>query len=177
MGRALNGDNDSFEAGLVEKIMLTLPLMFRPARGSDAALLTDIAFAGKRVWGYPEAWLEWWRHDLVVTPHYIHSEPVQIAEFDGAVVGFVGLSTQDKVRYLEHLWLWPENIGRGFGRALFAEAARLARVEGQRELRINSDPNAEPFYLKMGAIRIGQEIYDLPGGIRRDVPRLVYSIK
>ena len=63
------------------------------------------------------------------------------------------------------------------GRALFAEAVRLAREESVDELNINADPNAAPFYLKMGAVRIGQEVYYLPGGICREIPLLVFSIK
>lgn len=53
---------------------------------------------------------------------------------------------------------------------------RLARTEAVAEVLINSDAQAEPFYLKMGAVRIGQEVYQLPGGIRREVPRLIYRL-
>ncbi len=154
-----------------------LSFAFRRARIEDAARLTSIAHAGKEYWGYPAEWLALWRHDLEVTPHYIRSEPVQVAESDGEVIGFVGLSMGEDGRYLEHLWQRPQYIGRGMGRALFGEAVRLAREEGVDELRINADPNAAPFYLKMGAVRIGQEVYYLPGEIRREIPLLVFSIK
>jgi GNAT superfamily N-acetyltransferase len=152
------------------------PLGFRRARADEAALLTGIALAGKQYWGYPAEWMALWRHDLVVTAQYIRREPVQVAERDGAVIGFTGLSTGEDGRYLEHLWLRPECIGRGFGRALFGEAVRMAREEGVTGLRIKADPNAEPFYLKMGAVRTGREIYQLPGAIRREVPLLVYRV-
>ena len=149
---------------------------FRPARIEEAALLTGIAFAGKQYWRYPSDWMELWRPDLIVTSQYIADEVVQVAEIAGEVIGFIGLSNEDDGCYLEHLWLRPERIGRGWGRALFAEAVRLARLKGVSELRINSDPNAEAFYLKMGAVRIGQEIYELPGEIRREVPLSSYRI-
>ncbi len=150
---------------------------FRRAEAEDAARLTGIAFAGKAHWGYPAEWLELWRHDLVVTPHYIRTEPVSVAECDGAIAGFTGLSTGGQGRQIEHLWLQPDWIGCGLGRRLFDEAVRLAREERVVELFVNSDPNAEGFYLKMGADRIGQEVYALPGGIRREVPRLVYRLR
>jgi GNAT superfamily N-acetyltransferase len=149
------------------------PVEFRYAKAEDAASLTGIAFAGKAYWGYPAEWLELWRPDLVVTPHYIRTEPVRVAECYGAIVGFTGLSTSDHGRQIEHLWLQPDYIGHGLGRRLFDEAVRLAREEHVVELFVNSDPNAEAFYLKMGAVRIGQEVYFLPGGIRREVPRLI----
>jgi GNAT superfamily N-acetyltransferase len=152
------------------------PLLFRRAQADDAAMLTAIAFAGKQSWGYPEAWIAEWRHDLVVTPEYIRTEPVQVAELAGEVVGFVGLSSLDGLRYLEHLWQWPRFIGRGFGRALFEEGVRVARREGGDELHIRSDPNAETFYLRMGAVRIGAEDYLLLGQFPRRVPQLRFLL-
>jgi GNAT superfamily N-acetyltransferase len=151
-------------------------LLFRRAEAQDAELLTEIALAGKRYWGYPEEWMAEWRPDLTVTPGYIGSQPVSVAELAGEVVGFAGLSTLEGRRYLEHLWLRPNHIGRGFGRALFLEAVREARAAGVTELRIKSDPNAEPFYLKMGAVRTGLEVYELLGKFHREVPLLVYKL-
>ena len=49
-------------------------------------------------------------------------------------------------------------------------------MTGVVELHIKSDPNAEAFYLKMGAVRTGQEVYMLLGKFRREVPLLVYPI-
>ncbi len=54
---------------------------------------------------------------------------------------------------------------------------RQARALGVSELRIKSDPAAEPFYLKMGAVRTGLEVYQLLGKIRREVPHLNYTIR
>ncbi len=152
------------------------PLLFRRAEAQDAALLTEIALAAKQHWGYPDEWMAKWRHDLAVTPGYIRSQPVQVAELEGEVVGFAGLSMLEGNRYLEHLWLRPKHIGRSFGRALFLEAVRQARAAGVTELRIKSDPNAESFYLKMGAVRTGLEVYELLGKFRREVPLLVYQL-
>jgi GNAT superfamily N-acetyltransferase len=151
-------------------------LLFRPAEVQDAALLTEIALAAKQHWGYPAEWMAEWRPDLTVTPGYIRSQPVSVAELAGEVVGFAGLSMLEGHRYLEHLWLRPKHIGRGFGRALFLEAVRLARAADVAELRIKSDPNAELFYLKMGAVRTGLEVYDLLGQFRREVPLLAYKL-
>ena len=152
------------------------PLRFRRAEAQDAPLLTEIALAAKQHWGYPAEWMAEWRPDLAVTAGYILSQPVVVAEAEGGVVGFAGLSTLEGHRYLEHLWLQPQHIGRGFGRALFMEAVGLARSAGETELRIKSDPNAEKFYLKMGAVRTGAEVYDLLGKFRREVPLLIYQL-
>lgn len=150
--------------------------LFRRALPQEAAVLTQIALTAKQSWGYPEEWMAEWRPDLTIAPGYIASSPVWVAEVEGAVVGFLGLVRADGQWHLEHLWVLPAFQGRGLGHALFAEAVRQARALGATELRIKSDPNAEPFYLKMGAVRTGLDVYDLLGKIRREVPQLSYRL-
>ena len=55
------------------------------------------------------------------------------------------------------LFIAPENLRRGLGRALYEKAVDLARQLGVRELLIDSDPQAAAFYATMGATRIGAE--------------------
>jgi GNAT superfamily N-acetyltransferase len=57
----------------------------------------------------------------------------------------------------------PAAMGRGVGRALFLHAASRAKELGYRELRMESDPNAEAFYRPMGAERIGTNRQMLEG--------------
>ena len=156
--------------------MNSAPLL-RRARVEEAAQLTALALAGKRHWGYPAEWLALWRFDLTVTADYIRTQPVIVAEVEGAIVGFAGLLHAAEGDQLEHLWLRPDCIGQGLGRRLFAGIIDQARPAGMTELQIKSDPNAEGFYLKMGAVRTGEEVYELPGGIRRVVPLLKFRIQ
>ena len=130
----------------------------------------------KQSWGYPDEWLAAWRADLTLSSDYICAQPVWVAEVEGATAGFLGLDRRAGVWHLEHLWLLPAFIGKGVGRLLFAEAVRQARVAGAKELQIKSDPNAEPFYLKMGAVRTGLEVYQLLGKIPREVPQMTYAL-
>ena len=145
---------------------------FRRARPEDAALLSGMARAGKQYWGYPADWMAVWEKVLTITPDYIGSQPVVVAELAGEAAGFFGLRSAEDGWHLEHLWVRPAHIGQGLGRALFAEALRLAGQAGATELLIKSDPHAEAFYLKMGAVRTGQEVYLLLGKIRRELPEL-----
>jgi len=153
------------------------PLLFRRAQVRDAKVLSGIAFAAKQHWGYPDEWMEQWRSELRLTSAHINAQPVYVAKQAGKIVGFFGLNLLEDEKYLEHLWLRPAWIGRGLGRALFVEAVRQARIARVPVLRIKSDPNAELFYLKMGAVRVGLERYQLHGKICREVPLLAYSIR
>jgi GNAT superfamily N-acetyltransferase len=145
------------------------------AKADDAAAVTDIAFAAKRYWGYPEKWIESWRHALTVQPEFIASHETYAAILDGCTVGFYALCRKDDRLDLQHLWVLPDAMGRGVGRSLFLHCLERARALGCRELEIESDPNAEGFYQHMGAQRVGVNIKKLDGQ-RRELPVLIYKI-
>jgi GNAT superfamily N-acetyltransferase len=161
-----------YQAAEVFEMLVTI----RPAARSEADTLTGLALAGKRHWGYPEAWLEAWRGQLTFTPDYLAAHPVFCAEDEtGRTVGFYALERDNDVVRLEHLWLAPSIIGCGLGRQLFDHAVRTAGTLGAAELLIESDPNAEGFYLHMGAERVGEIVSHLTGG-KRVLPLLRYAL-
>jgi GNAT superfamily N-acetyltransferase len=53
-------------------------------------------------------------------------------------------------------FLEPAVIGTGLGRMLWEHAVKSASERGFHTLTLESDPHAEPFYLRMGAERIGE---------------------
>lgn len=54
------------------------------------------------------------------------------------------------------LFIDPPVIGTGLGRRLWEHAISSASTRGFQNLTLESDPHAEPFYLRRGADRIGQ---------------------
>ena len=142
---------------------------------SDAETLTQIAFAAKRHWNYPEQWIEQWRTELTITAPYIETHEVYAARVEGELVGFYSLAGDaDKIE-LDNLWVLPRTMGQGIGRALFAHAVERARARGAPQLVIESDPNAEGFYRRMGAQRIGEKIR-VTEGQRREIPVLIFDL-
>jgi GNAT superfamily N-acetyltransferase len=155
---------------------LSMLLTIRPAAPSEAEALTALALAGKRHWGYPESWLEAWRGQLTFTPDYLAAHAVSCAQDEtGRVVGFYALERDGGRIRLEHLWLTPSLIGCGLGRQLFEHAVGTAGTLGATELLIESDPNAEGFYLHVGARRIGETVSHLTG-VERVLPLLRYAL-
>lgn len=145
------------------------------ARPEDADALTEIAFAAKRHWGYPERWIQSWRDVLTVTPALVAANPTFSAIEDHRVVGFSSLTAEPRPD-LTHLWVLPSAMGRGVGRALFERAVRHGRVLGFSEIQIEADPNAEGFYRRMGAKRVGTNVTEIEGE-RRELPLLVYRME
>jgi GNAT superfamily N-acetyltransferase len=135
-----------------------------------APTLTRIALAAKRHWQYPERWIEIWTPILTLTPEYVAANPTYVAVEDGSPVGFYALvlSPEPSRAQLDHLWLSPERIGRGLGRALFEHATATATALGATAVDIEAEPNAEPFYSHMGARRTGERT-----GRIEDQPRVL----
>jgi len=145
------------------------------SNSGDAAALTRIALAAKRSWGYTDSWIETWRPLLTITPEFIAQNAVFSSATDGRVIGFYALVQDESTARLEHFLVLPEGMGHGIGRALFAHAVAQARNLGCSAIEIESDPNAEGFYLRMGARRTGARVAEVEGE-RRELPLLVFDL-
>jgi len=141
----------------------------------DAPLLTEIAFASKRHWGYAESWIEEWRGLLTIRPEFVAGHEVWMAVQNPVVVAFYALVQKADDAELLHFWVHPESMRRGIGREMFGHAANKARQLGCKALNIESDPNAEGFYVRMGAHRIGIACAKVAGH-RRELPLLAYDL-
>jgi GNAT superfamily N-acetyltransferase len=126
----------------------------RPARAGEEAALTELAVRSKAHWGYDEAFMERARSELTITREDLDRLLVRVAERDGRPVGMSGLDL--RAAELTHLFVEPRDIGTGVGRALLAHALDEARAAGLASVRLESDPDAERFYLAAGAERIGE---------------------
>jgi GNAT superfamily N-acetyltransferase len=138
-----------------------------PATPHDADALTRIAFAAKRYWGYPESWIQHWRDSLTITREFVRNNGVYAAVSGGGPCAFYALTGAGGELELEHLWVSPGWIGSGVGRLLFEHAMREAARRGASALAIEADPNAEGFYLRMGARHVGENVYEIEGQTRK----------
>jgi GNAT superfamily N-acetyltransferase len=158
-------------------------IRIRTAHERDAAALTAIAFAAKRHWGYPEPWIQAWAVQLTQTPERLRACPTWVATDAGdgdkdaeRPIGFVALLDDAGEWSLEHLWLDPAHHGRGIGRRLLETALDYVARTRPGRVRIESDPNAEAFYVHCGARRVGA----VPApvlGTARELPLLVFEVR
>src|SRR6266581_1347827 len=96
-----------------------MDIQIRRARLDEAEALTAIARAAKRHWGYPENWIARWKSDLTITSDFIANNEVFVAVVGGETAGCCALVLVDSSAEVEHMWINPEYIGTGVGRALF----------------------------------------------------------
>lgn len=133
------------------------------AQPEHADALTQIAIAAKRHWNYPEAWIQFWLPQLMISAEYISSNEVWMLMDKGMPVAFHALSQNEEGYELGHLWVLPEYIGRGIGKQLFDHALGRCKLLNIPALKIYVDPNAQVFYEKMGAKKINEHHSDLFG--------------
>lgn len=148
--------------------------MIRRATTEDTTTLTNLAHAAKSYWGYPENWIQQWRNELTITNDFVNENEVYVVTCDDEMCGFYALVLRDEKAELEHLWVAPQHIGTGVGKELFIHAMQLAASRRISEVELSADPNAEGFYKKMGAHRIGEVRADMDDK-PRTLPRM--SIK
>jgi GNAT superfamily N-acetyltransferase len=130
----------------------------RPARPGEAALLSGLAFRSKAYWGYSDEFMAACRNELTYSEKQIDAPQFSffVCLVDNKIVGFHALERiGSDVAELEALFVSPEYIGCGFGRALIEHAIEFAHRLGASSLVIQGDPHAEQFYLAVGARRSG----------------------
>ncbi|MEV0973164.1 GNAT family N-acetyltransferase [Microtetraspora glauca] len=130
-------------------------MQVRAARADEAEVLSALAIRSKAYWGYDEEFMAACRDELTISASRVGTVRATVAERDGRVLGFGTLEGEPPEGALGMLFVAPDTIGQGVGRLLYEHAVATARDLGFTRLTIDADPNAEAFYLAMGAVRIG----------------------
>ncbi|MGE7596979.1 GNAT family N-acetyltransferase [Lysinibacillus fusiformis] len=130
-------------------------MFFRRAQVADSNILSNLTYRSKAYWGYTEDFLQKCKEKdaLTVTKDYIENNSVYLIEIDNKVVAFYSFAINEQK--LDALFLDPDYIGKGLGKIIWNHLLNKAKELELREFTIDSDPNAEGFYLKMGALNIG----------------------
>jgi len=158
-------------------IMVELKKMqIRQAQDIDSKQLTDISFAAKKHWKYPDNYYDLWRDELTITKEYINQNIVFKALYQDIVIGFYSIIENDadfyagetfvkKGFWLEHLFIKPEFHKQGIGMLLINHAKQVSKDMGISDLLIFVDPYAKGFYDKVGADYLYDSKSSIPGRI------------
>lgn len=130
-------------------------------------MLSALALRAKAHWGYSIDFIEACRAELTWSPVQLSAPGYAyvIAEISGAIVGFYALQRLSATLFeLDALFVEPERIGQGIGRALVEHAKEMAAKQGGRTLIVQADPHAESFYRAAGGMITGKrESGSIPG--------------
>jgi GNAT superfamily N-acetyltransferase len=130
----------------------------RQARVDECNSLTELAMRSKAHWGYSAEFMANVRADLEVRPEkFMPGFHVYVLENANEMIGFYSLRPENSEGViLEDLFIYPQHIGQGYGKMLWDHSLAVARSLGYRKLTLISDPYAEPFYARQGAVRTGE---------------------
>jgi GNAT superfamily N-acetyltransferase len=147
----------------------------RAPKDGEWAALSALCLRSKAHWGYDPDFIEACRAELTITPGQVAAWPTIVAgPAGGPASGLAQFSVEGDRVWLEKLFVDPGAMGRGIGRALFTWAIDAARERGGRVLVIEADPQAVPFYQRLGAVPVGHApSASIPG---RALPVLHYSL-
>jgi GNAT superfamily N-acetyltransferase len=137
----------------------------RRAYPAEAEVLSALALLSKAHWGYDADFLAACRDDLTLSPDDIANSKVYVCDGAMAPSGYYRLVLKgDGVAELDALFVEPAAMRQGVGRRLWQHAVATAENLGCSEMIWQSDPQAEGFYLAMGAQRSGaSESTVMPG--------------
>ena len=153
----------------------------RKAIPEEAAWLTELSFASKAHWHYPQRYYRRWQQELTITAEYIETHDVYVCDDGSSPCGYYSLVILQEALavsgivlaagvWLEHMFVHPDNIGQGVGTLLFTHMCRMVEKRGDRLIHLLADPHARSFYEKMGCVYQGECSSTIPG---RTTPYLI----
>ena len=149
-------------------------LTIRAPTIDELSSLSDLCFRSKSVWGYDEKFMAACRAELSFAPSDLETTTIAIAEISGESVGVAQLRVVDGEADLLKLFVEPKALRSGTGKALLVWATEVAQKLGATRMTIDADPEAAPFYRRMGAYDVGQvPSGSVPG---RMLPRLAMNL-
>ena len=152
-----------------------MPYLMRTPTVDQLPALSALCVRSKAVWGYDNDFMEACRRELSFDPLELRSTSIVVVEEHGRIVGVAQIKVVGKVADLLKLFVEPIALRGGVGRALFVWACGRAESLGADELVIEADPDAVPFYRRMGAEDCGF----VPSGsiVGRLLPKLVKDLR
>ena len=127
--------------------------LIRAARGDDVDALRDVFRraslsndADRPLFDAHPEYLEWSPSARLDT---------RVAVVEGHVAGFASTSAGDDAVELDDLFVAPERMRSGVGRALVADAVERARAAGATAIEVTGNEHAVAFYRAVGFVVVG----------------------
>ena len=123
-------------------------MIVRDAEERDLESIRDIASSYGNLGSWPG------RPDYL--DHELTSGALAVCEDGGEVAGFGGVVPRGPVVHLADLFVRPDRLGKGIGKALLTE---ILPSEGERITFASSDPRALPLYVRFGMSPMAPLLY------------------
>jgi len=142
------------------------------AKAEESILLNQLMRHSLSVWKYSEIELEKLMEHLKVAPELIDQSICYTARLSNAIKGFILFSEQEN--FLKKLYVDPSCINTGVGTLLWQRLIQDLREKNFKHINFLSDPNAQGFYEKKGAFKIGRRASKVFDGVY--IPIMRYTL-
>lgn len=143
-------DHRKASGGQVQE--LTGAFRIRQARAGEASALSAVAQRSKAHWGYDAEFMADCADELTWGESDIASGTFWVAEAGtGTHLGFCDLRLVHDMIEVAALYVDPDAMGAGVGRALWRKAEELADEHKARAIGLDADPHAVGFYQQSSA--------------------------
>src|SRR3954463_2178481 len=132
-----------------------MSLEFFKADVTDAEILSQIAMESKQFWGYSNEQMQMWQDELTISADYILKNEVVKCYDSNELVGFFAIVDENGIIEIDHLWLKPNQLRKGFGKIIFEEIRKMLSKKNKTNFQLVAEPNAIGFYAKMGGKPVG----------------------
>ena len=148
----------------------------RKATIDDLDTINEIFRLSKSSWGYSDEFMDRCMADYAITIEHITESAIYLLCVNDYVTGFYNFALGEDGHPIEldYFFLHPNYFGKGLGRKLWESCLAVAKSLNLSEFILNSDPNAEGFYLGMGCEKIGEKESPIITG--RKLPVLIYRL-
>jgi len=136
--------------------------MILKAEIEDIPTLNKISVTSKKHWGYSQELIELWLDDLTITTDYFPKVHIYKLVIESQIVGFCAISENAENYEVDHLWVLPEFIGKGWGKELLNTSLQKSVVK-DKSINVVADPFAEAFYVSQG-FKTYHKIESIPKG-------------
>jgi GNAT superfamily N-acetyltransferase len=168
------GGNDRTVNSVSDGLAMDFVCVVRQAKPEELPQLSELCLRSKGIWGYDQAFLDACRSELTFKPKDLQTSRIGVADTEKGVAGVVQVRIAGTEADLLKLFIEPRRIRSGIGTILFRWGAGQARSMGANRMFIEADPDAAPFYRRVGAYDVGlAPSYSIPG---RLLPRLVFAL-
>ena len=130
--------------------------IFRRAQDQDLISLNEKLRLSKAYWGYDQIFMDAFMEKFALSEKYLQNNIVYVMSQSTNNIGFFSfVFHEDHSLELDHFFVSPDYIGRGFGRKMWNACCDVAQELDVEEFILWADPEAEGFYSKMGCTKIG----------------------
>lgn len=142
------------------------PLLIRAAAASDLPALRDL-FRRSSLSNDDDRALLLARPELLdFADAAVLEGRTRVAVDDGRVVGFASTVIRSDAIELEDLFVDPDRMREGIGRALVADVAATARGLGRGRVEVDANGHALAFYTAVGFVGLGEVSLEFGTAIR-----------